>query len=92
VLGRDAAHLVVNALLPARFGARDRDALRAAPNDPAVRSARWLQQRGQLQRAQHARLRRGCAGVPSSSLPFLFVEEPGRADIERIADVLGRAV
>ena len=89
-LGRDVDHVVANAMLPARFGARDRAALRHAPDDPAVRSARWAQQRGQAQRAQRARLRRGCAGVPSSSLPFLFVDEPGRTEVERLGQILGR--
>ncbi len=91
VLDRDVDHVIANAVLPARFGAGDREALRDAPDDPAVRSARWLQQRGRLQQAQRARLRRGCAGVPSSSLPFLFVDEPGRADVERLTGVLERA-
>ena len=92
VLDRDVDHVVANAMLPARFGARDRERRCAtAPDDPAVRSARWLQQRAQAQQAQRARLRRGCAGVPSSSLPFLFVDEPGRADVERFARLLERA-
>ncbi len=90
-LGRDVDHAVANAMLPVRFGARDRDALRGGPDDPAVRSARWLLRRARAQQAQRARLRRGCAGVPCSSLPFLFVAEPARADVERLASILERA-
>lgn len=91
VLDRDVDHVIANAMLPARFGARDREALRGAPDDPAVRSAQWLQHRAGLQQAQRARLRRGCASVPGSTLPFLFVDEPGPADVERLAGILERA-
>ena len=78
-------------MLPARFGARDREALRGAPDDPAVRSAQWLQQRGRAAagtaRAPAPRLRERAG----STLPFLFVDEPGPADVERLAGVLERA-
>ncbi len=90
-LGRDVDHAVVNAMLPARFRAGDASALRAALDDPAVRSARWMLSRGRAQRAQQARLRRAFAGVPCSSLPLLFASEPGPAEVERLSRILERA-
>ncbi len=88
-LGRDVDRAVVNAMLPERFSADDEAALRRAPEDPAVSSARWMLERGRAQRAQRARLRRAFAGVPCSSLPFLFAPWRGLEDVERLARLLG---
>ena len=91
VLHRDVDRVVANGVLPSRFRARDREALAHAHDDPAVRSARWLERRARLQRVQRERLRRASAGVAFSSLPMLFSPHPGRADIERLARRLGGA-
>jgi hypothetical protein len=52
-LGLEGA--VVNRMFPSRFSAREAAELESAPDDPAVRSARWFHARA---RAQLARLRR----------------------------------
>ena len=90
-LGRDVDRALLNALLPARFSAADDAVLDAAPDDPAVWSARWLRTRGRAQRAQQARLRRAYRSVPCTSLPFLFAAGPAGVDVERLSHVLERA-
>jgi len=82
-LGIDA--VVVNRLFPSRFGSVDRHALAGAPDDPAVRDARWFDGRARAQRSSLARLRRGVRGVPITTLPFVFSAELGRSDMEHLA-------
>jgi anion-transporting ArsA/GET3 family ATPase len=77
--------VVVNRVLPARFNAADARALASAPDDPPVRSARWFAARARAQRAQTARLRRGLGGVPAMTLPFLFGDDLGPAQVEALA-------
>jgi len=87
-LGIDLAAVIVNRAFPSRFTARDMAALSAAPDDPAVRSARWLHGRGQAQRAQLARLRKGLADERLSTLPFLFTDAIGLDQVEQLGDRL----
>jgi anion-transporting ArsA/GET3 family ATPase len=81
--------VVANRVFPSRFTAQDALALSGAPDDPAVRSARWFAARAKAQRAQLARLRRGIAPTRLTTLPFRFEAELERADVERFADLLG---
>ena len=89
-LGIDFAAVAVNKLLPARFGRRDEAALSMAPDDPAVRTALWYCARARAQRAQVRRLRRGLAGAPSLTLPFMFAEALDRDAIDKLAGALDR--
>src|SRR6516225_9818860 len=82
--------VVVNRVLPARFSAAEQRTLASAPDDPAVRSARWFAARARAQRAQLARLRRGLRGVPSTTLPFFFSDELGAEQLEALARRLAR--
>jgi len=82
--------VVVNRVLPARFSAAEQRTLASAPDDPAVRSARWFAARARAQRAQLARLRRGLRGVPSTTLPFFFSDDLGAAQLEALARRLAR--
>jgi hypothetical protein len=87
-LGLDA--VVVNAVLPDRFTARDAAALAARPGR-ATRIAASLQARAGAQAAQLARLRSGLGGdVPVRTLPFLFAPEIGAAELAALAAELGR--
>jgi len=83
--------VVANRVLPSRFTSDDVLALARAPEDPAVRSARWFAARAKAQRAQLARLRRGVAPTRCTSLPVRFEAALGRDDIERFAELLGAA-
>jgi anion-transporting ArsA/GET3 family ATPase len=80
--------VLVNRVFPSRFSERDDNLLRAAPDDPAVCSARWFSARARAQQAELARLRDGLARVPVSELPFLFAHELGLDDVEQIATLL----
>jgi anion-transporting ArsA/GET3 family ATPase len=80
--------VVVNQLFPPRFSAKDGELLLAAPDEPAVRSARWFHARGRAQRMQLGRLRRGLGGVRSLTLPFMFTEELERRGVEHLAGLL----
>ena len=82
--------VVVNRMFPSRFSAKDGVALASAPDVAAVCSARWFYGRARAQRAQLARLRRGLVGVRCTTLPFLFSDELGRADVEHLAGLLER--
>jgi anion-transporting ArsA/GET3 family ATPase len=82
--------VVVNRVLPARFSAAEARTLAGAPDDPPVRSARWFAARARAQRGQIARLRRGLRGVPGMTLPFLFGDDFGRAQVEALALKLER--
>ena len=83
--------VVANRVFPSRFTSADAVALSHAPEDPAVRSARWFAARARAQRAQLARLRRGATPARCTTLPFRFEAELERADVERFADLLGAA-
>jgi len=85
-LGIDA--LVVNRVFASRFSAADRRALAAAPDDPAIRDARWYDGRVRAQRTHVARLRRCLPGVPRRTLPFLFTPQFEPHDIEQLAGIL----
>ena len=82
--------VIVNRVLPGRFSAADARTLASAPDDPAVRSARWFAARARAQRAQIERLRRGLRGLPGLTLPFCFSADLGRAEVEALADRLER--
>jgi Mrp family chromosome partitioning ATPase len=84
--------VVVNRMVPARFSGGEASALASAADDPAVRSAQWLYGRVRAQQAQLARLRRGLGSVRRTTLPYLFTSQLARADIERMADRLGRSL
>jgi len=81
--------VVANRVLPSRFTPGDALALARAPEDPAVRSARWFAARAKAQRAQLARLRRGVAPTRCTTLPLRFEAALERDDIERFAQLLG---
>lgn len=87
-LGINLAVVVVNRVFSSPFGAEAMAALHATPDDPAVRSARWLHGRAQTHAEQIARLRRQLTRTPSLTLPFLFTDELRRAEVERIAKLL----
>jgi anion-transporting ArsA/GET3 family ATPase len=87
-LGIDA--LVINRRFASRFNAADRRRLADAPDEPAIRDARWLDGRAQAQRAHLDRLRRAFPGIPRISLPFLFTPRIGLRDIEQLAGSLAR--
>ena len=80
--------MAVNQLFPSRFSEKDGERLLAAPDEPAVRSARWFHARARAQRMQLGRLRRGLGGVQSVTLPFLFTEELERPDVEQLAGLV----
>ena len=88
--GIDLGAVVVNRLLPARFSPEDGLALAAAPDDPAIRSARWFHARVQAQRGELERLVGQLQAVPCITLPFLFEAEIGRGHIEHLAELLDR--
>jgi anion-transporting ArsA/GET3 family ATPase len=90
--------VVVNSLYPERFDTADMELLGAtfddaapAPVLAAVRAAISEHARVAMQRAQSARLREGL-GTDVLELPYLFVDGIGRPELERLADVLERAL
>jgi anion-transporting ArsA/GET3 family ATPase len=88
--GVEVGAVVVNRLLPARFSAEDELALAAAPDDPAIRSARWFHARAQAQRVELERLAGQLDAVPCITLPLLFEAELGPRQITYLADLLVR--
>jgi anion-transporting ArsA/GET3 family ATPase len=91
VLGRGLDGLVVNRLLPERFTAAESRVVRAAGDDPPLRSARWFDGRLRAQQDQLIRLRAALPDVSMlAELPFLFTDRICRADIQSLADRLGR--
>src|SRR5579862_600254 len=80
--------VVVNRMVPARFTSHEAAALRAAPDHPAVRSALWLYGRAEAQHTQLRRLRDEIGAVATSTLPFLFGADFGRAQVEQLAELL----
>jgi anion-transporting ArsA/GET3 family ATPase len=89
-LGLGIDGLVVNRVFPSRFSAADRRALAAAPDDPAVRDARWYDDRTRAQKPNLARLRRCLPGVSRCALPFLFTPQIEAHDVEQFAGLLAR--
>jgi anion-transporting ArsA/GET3 family ATPase len=87
-LGIELDALLVNRLFPIRFKPEDDHALAAAPDDPAIRNARWFYRRARAQHAQLHRLRRELSGLSYTTLPFVFEAELDRADTEHLADLL----
>jgi anion-transporting ArsA/GET3 family ATPase len=93
-LGLDA--VIVNALYPSRFADGDvaklEQALEGSPSQPArgaLRAALSEHARGETQRGQLARLSEGLSiNGRVVELPFVFVEELGHSELERLADVL----
>ena len=86
--GVEVGAVVVNRLLPARFSSEDGLALAAAPDDPAIRSARWFHARAQAQRVELERLVGRLQAAPCITLPFLFEAELGKRHINQLADLL----
>ena len=86
--GVEVGAVIVNRVLPARFSPEDGLALAAAPDDPAIRSARWFHARAQAQRGELERLVGRLQAVPCITLPLLFEAELGLRHIEQLADLL----
>jgi anion-transporting ArsA/GET3 family ATPase len=91
-LGISLSGVVVNRVFPSPFSAQDRVRLQSAPDDPAVRAARWLDARARAQQTQLARLQEGLDAVSSTTLPFLFSGELERSDIEQLSCRLERSL
>jgi len=89
-LGLGVGLLVVNRMLPRRFSAADEETLRQLPEGPAAGSARWLRRRSRSQAAELRRVRHAMGAVPSTTLPFSFAGEVGRAELDRMAGSLER--
>ena len=86
--GVEVSAVVVNRVLPARFSPEDGLALAAAPDDSAIRSARWFHARAQAQRVELERLVGQLHAVPCITLPLLFEAELGPGHLEYLADEL----
>jgi anion-transporting ArsA/GET3 family ATPase len=92
-LGMEVDQVVVNAVLPDRFGADEARRLRADGHrgsdaaQAAVRAALAEHDRARGQREQLERLR-AAVSAPVATLPYLFEPEPGRAELEQLADRL----
>jgi hypothetical protein len=93
-------HLVINALEPRRFSARDLRSLQVLDDDrrpegapavlsTAVRAARAAHVRASAQYTQAARLRRRWQG-PSITLPHLFAPTLGTPELGQLASALER--
>jgi len=101
-LGLPLGHVIANRLHRRRFAAaaveRLRAAAKAAPAserallqcvaDRAAEESGW----SDINAANLARLRAGIGDAPLVELPFLFVEEFGRAELEQIAHLLEAAM
>lgn len=84
--------VIANRLFASRFHAADRATLSHAADEPAVRSARWLDARARAQRAQVARLQRGLGHTPCPTLPYVFADPVGADQVEALAGRLDRAL
>jgi anion-transporting ArsA/GET3 family ATPase len=92
-LGLDA--VIVNALYPARFDAAEAGELACAarrnlspPAQAAILAALSEHARAEVQDEQVRRLREGL-GFEPITLPFVFAEEVGTAELEELAGALG---
>jgi anion-transporting ArsA/GET3 family ATPase len=86
-MGMGIDRIVVNQVLPERFTAAEAARLEAVDGSPATRAALTEYRRTRVQRSQLRRLRRS-AEAPVSTLPFLFVPEFGREQLETLAGKL----
>ncbi len=86
-LGMGIDRIVVNQVLPERFTTAEAKRLEAADGSPAVHAALTEYRRARVQRSQLRRLRRA-AEAPVTTLPYLFVPEFGREEIETLAGKL----
>ena len=86
--GVEVGAVVVNRMLPARFSPEDGLALAAAPDDPAICSARWFHAHAQAQRVELERLVGQLQGASCITLPLLFEAQLGLGHIEQLADLL----
>jgi anion-transporting ArsA/GET3 family ATPase len=86
--GVEVGAVVVNRVLPARFSSEDGLALAAAPDDPAICSARWFHARARAQRVELERLVDQLEAVACITLPLLFEAELGPGHLEHLADLL----
>jgi anion-transporting ArsA/GET3 family ATPase len=90
--------VVLNALYPVRFDFSERDQLadalgrsRSSLSRSALRAALAEHARARTQREQEARLRAGVNGR-LVELPYVFAEQLGPPEVERLADALGAAL
>jgi anion-transporting ArsA/GET3 family ATPase len=97
-LGMGVDRIVVNALHPARFSAKEARALEEAANASAgavaraaVAAALSEHRRARAEHAQLRRLRRA-ASAPVVALPRVFEPELGRDDLERLSAELERGL
>ncbi len=90
-LGCELDRVIVNRVLDTPFTQRDLAALRRAEGveDDALRSARWLHARATSQLEQIARLRAGLDGIACETLPFMFCDELGGDELDRLAGLAG---
>jgi anion-transporting ArsA/GET3 family ATPase len=85
--------IVVNGVYPERFSAEEAGRLESADGSgspeaqAAIRAALSEHRRARMQRSQLQRLRRGTE-VPVTTLPYLFVPEISRAELEQLAGKL----
>ncbi len=79
-VGRDPDVIVANGLLPDRLSGADREALTAVAERPAVAAAVTLDGRAREQRSHLRRLRRD-ARAPVVTLPHVFADELGGAEL-----------
>jgi anion-transporting ArsA/GET3 family ATPase len=86
--GLEVDAVLVNRVFPVRFSAEDAARLSRAPDDAAIRSARWFHRRVQAQQAQLERLRAELDSIRCIKLPFLFKAELERTDVEHLAGLL----
>jgi hypothetical protein len=96
-MGYDVGLVVMNAMLPERFGGEDAAAIEAVnggAGDPtvaaALRTALSQHHRSRAQRAQLRRLRKGRDGAPVLTLPFLFDTDLDIDDWEGLSGELER--
>src|SRR3954453_7318659 len=86
-MGMEIDRIVVNQVLPERFTAAEAERLEAAEESLAVRAALTEYRRARVQRSQLSRLARR-AGAPVAPLPYLFVPDFGREQLETLAGKL----
>jgi anion-transporting ArsA/GET3 family ATPase len=90
--------IVLNALYPVRFDQAETEQLadaldrtRSPLSRSALRAALAEQARAQTQREQEARLRAGVNGR-LVELPYVFADQLGPSEVEKLADSLGAAI
>jgi len=83
-IGLGLDQIVMNAMWPEEFTARDITALRAAPREGAVAAALSVHERVKAQRA-HLRRLESESGAPVVTLPFVFESELELSHYEQLA-------